>query len=302
MATDKLALVIMAAGNASRFGKPKQLELVGPTGECLMEYSLYTAAKLGFSDVVIVTNASIQEQIEDRFKPIARICGMELRVVVQPLTVGNSVNVQRKKPWGTGHALLTAAPFVNCPFVLLNADDFYGRESFETAVAFLRKNQESKTHALIAYPLVNTLIPQRKYSRAICETNSQNRLIRLVEHTDVCLAENETITAYSQGSTFWVNPEALSSINCWAFKPSVFDGITQQFSAFLQAHQTHEEAEFFLPSAIESLIMDQQIEVVVFESQAAWFGLTFQEDLPEVQSRIKQLVQQGEYPNALWKQ
>ncbi len=291
----------MAAGNASRFGKPKQLEAVGPAGECLMEFSLYTASKLGFSQVVIVTNSALKNLVEARFEPIAQICGMELQVVVQSIALDGSAHAYRKKPWGTGHALLTAAPYVDSTFVLLNADDFYGRESLERAADFLRGNTEIQKHALIAYPIANTIIPGRKYARAICETKDRNILERLVEFTAVCMEESGKIMASAHGQIVEIAPKKLCSINCWAFKPGIFELLAKEFSDFLQTHQALENAEFFLPSAIESLIMHHHIDVEVFESQSTWFGLTFQEDLTEVRAQINQLIQKGFYPDSLWK-
>lgn len=297
----KLALVIMAAGNASRFGKPKQLESVGTSGECLMEYSLYHAVRLGFSQLLIITNNVLADQLFNKFSPIASMLNIGLNVIVQPLIIKEGNQLARTRPWGTGHALLTAARYIDSPFLLLNADDYYGLESIEAATAFLHGNTSDNQHALIAYPIKETLMPEKSFSRAVCETDEEGFLNCLHEYTALKMNAKGTVSVNSNGEIILIDPHELASINCWAFKPGIFKLVEPLFNAFVNAHASDASAEFFLPTAIETLIREKQVKVKVFKSNSSWFGLTYQEDLPVVRAKIQQLILQGEYPQPLWK-
>jgi len=288
-------LVILAAGIGSRYGGLKQMDPVGPSGEFIIDYSAYDAIRAGFDRVVFV----IRREFADKFK---RTIGARIgkRTTVQYayqdldcLPDGFSVPPDRKKPWGTGHALLACREQVPGPFAVINADDFYGRASFGTLACFLNDTAADETRScLVGFPLRITMSSHGNVSRALC-TVEDGSLRNIVEHTSIGQS-NVSATGGFSGNE-------LVSTNIWGLKPSFFEHLDGRFRAFLEERADLADAEFFLPSAIDALIKSGDITVDVLESPGPWLGITHPEDRPDLVSALRTLIDSGDYPPNLWR-
>lgn len=294
----EINLVIMAAGSANRFGGIKQLTPVGPNGECLMDYSIFDAERLGFEKIIIVTNSQIEAQVEAHFRAIfGNRIKIELAIQTVDLQLeNNKKQLGRTKPWGTGHALLAATSKLNTAFVICNADDFYGYETLKKAVDFLKENK--KQHALLAYRLGNTMLPEKEYSRALAVVDENNKLMDLKEILKI-RKQNNKLCYIEQNHEIIVPQSTLTSMNCWAFQYEIIPQIAQLFEQFLTENNQSKETEFLLPSAIKTLIEEKEEEVFVVETNATWFGLTYASDVEFVQQNILKAIANGHYPQSL---
>lgn len=296
----KLTLVIMAAGRANRFGGVKQLTPIGPNNECLMDYAIFDAIRLDFEKVVIVTNNQILQLMQEHFD---EVIGKKIKVelVVQDTNLcyeGQNVNPERAKPWGTGHALLTAAQAVDSSFVICNADDYYGYETLKKAADFLSINK--KAQALIGYKIKNTLLPGKDYTRALCKFNTNGDLVSLEEIMKIQTIDNK-IFYFENDSKIDVDPDTLISMNCWGFQIEIVKEIEKLFHQFLKENIHSIDKEFLLPSAIEELVKQKLIEVKVPETNSTWFGLTYASDQDFVKESVRKEIAKGIYPEKLWK-
>jgi hypothetical protein len=299
----ELTLVILAAGVGRRFGSLKQAQAIGPGGEWLIDYSIHDARKAGFSRVVFV----IQPDMEEQFRAgIGRrlSCLMDVRYAHQrvedlPETVRPAAG--REKPWGTGHALLAAEPHVSGPFAMINADDWYGPGSYAALASHLlhHKADHAEAFALIGFRLRDTLPTEGAVSRAICRTDSDGRLARIEECTEIRRAGDDA-SCRADGAVEPVSGDALVSMNCWGFSPAVFALLRRQFGTFLSDHGDSLDAEFQLPTAVNEMIQAGLADVRVLPARDAWFGMTHRADLDGVSKRIAELVTAGVYPARLW--
>jgi NDP-sugar pyrophosphorylase family protein len=300
----KPTLVLLAAGIGSRFGGLKQIEPVGLNGESIIDFSIFDALRTGFEKVVFV----IRKEIEDDFREhvLSRMGDrIDFRLAYQSLEdipAGFTVPEERKKPWGTAHAVLSAESRVDTNFAVLNCDDFYGRESFKILSAFLSSlRPESPQGALVGFPLVKTLSDHGTVSRAECVTDEKDSLTDIRELTKVQKQGNIT-TAREPGreDEIELSPDTTVSMNMFGFTPEIFRLIQKEFTMFLKEKGDQPTSEFYIPSALDVLIKNNEMSMRVLHTRSAWFGMTYKEDLPMVKKSIRDLIESGVYPEKLW--
>lgn len=296
----KPTLVILAAGMASRYGSMKQVQSFGPSGETIIDYSIYDAIRAGFGKVVFIIRSQFAEQFKSLFEP--KLSGrIETAYVFQEMdsyTNGYASPADRTKPWGTAHAVLCAKEAVEGPFAVINADDFYGREAFENAAAFLTTQCSEQQYAIVGYELSGTLSEHGTVNRGVCTLDAKGHLATITERINI--AKNGGEVVCDDGLLPRTLPLTTSvSMNFWCFSPSFFSYTQAQFAAFLQEHGQALKSEFFIP-----LVADQFIKeggtVAVVPTRSHWFGVTYKEDAPQVALRLQQLIESGEYPRSLW--
>lgn len=295
-----LTLLVLAAGMGSRYGGLKQIDPVGPGGETLMDYSVYDAFRAGFDKLVFVIRRDIErpfkETVGRRFEQ-----HLDVQYVYQELSqvsAGVSVSPARKKPWGTGHALLAGAAAVREPMAVINADDFYGAESFRVLAAQLLSG--SPAYAMVGFKLRNTLSDFGSVARGVCRLAPDDSLESVVELTQI--EKNGAGAKYTDaaGQVHQLTGDETVSLNIWGFNPTIFSYLETEFRAFLQAHGHDEKAEFYIPSAVNALVTRGQAAVRVLRTPDSWLGITYREDRPRVIAGIQKLVEQGRYPSKLW--
>ncbi len=301
----KPTLLILAAGMGSRYGSLKQMDELGPCGETIMDYSIYDAVRAGFGKVVFV----IRHSFADAFKEIftsERFGGkIEVEFVFQELEYlpeGYSVPEGREKPWGTNHAVMMGKEVINEPFAVINADDFYGKESFRIMGDYLRQIAGTRgNYAMVGYHLENTLSEFGTVSRGICVTDDDSNLVSVVERTSIQRKERDI--CYSEdGKDYPLAPNTFVSMNFWGFTPEYFDHSEEMFKAFLDAESTKSnlKAEYFIPYVVDVLINRGEARIKVLECDAKWFGVTYKEDRAFVVAKLNELVEKGVYPKDLW--
>ena len=300
----KPQLVIMAAGLGSRYGGLKQIAPVDEQKHLLIDYAIYDSLKAGFEDVVVILKPEMEqdfrEAIGDRIAPFVKIRYAYQRLDVLP--DGFTVPEDRKKPWGTAHAVLCAAPLITGPFAAINADDFYGRGAFESIYGFLSEPHTENEHAMVGYRIENTLTEYGHVARGVCQVNEDGTLAAIVERTRIekssdCAAfteDGESYTNIPQGTTV--------SMNLWGFQRSMLEAIEKEFSSFLMERLPKDpnKCEYFLPYVPNRLIEKGQAQVHVLATDETWFGVTYQQDMPLVQSAIAKKKSLGIYPERLW--
>ncbi|HKG68518.1 MAG TPA: sugar phosphate nucleotidyltransferase [Segetibacter sp.] len=299
----KPTLVILAAGMASRYGSMKQIQAFGPSGETIMDYSIYDAIRAGFGKVVFIIREDFAEDFKSIFEP--KLKGkIATDYVYQNLDAYMGkypVPADRQKPWGTAHAVLCAKDAVKEPFAVINADDFYGKDSFKKAYDFLTKEVNDRTYCIIGYELKRTLSENGSVSRGVCEVDGENNLTAINERTKIYRNEQGKITYEDEnGGLHEVNEDSFVSMNFWAFAPNVFELLEESFHKFLDANITNPKAEFFIPVLGDDLIKSGKGVIKVIPTNAQWFGVTYKEDAPFVLADINKLIQSGEYVNSLW--
>jgi len=297
----KPTLLILAAGMASRYGSLKQIQQFGPGGETIMDYSLYDAIRAGFGKVVFIIRKEFEQDFKDIFEP--KLKGkVEVAYVFQELSdiPGEfALPADRVKPWGTAHAMLCAEQVVREPFIVINADDFYGRDAFEKAYQFLQTEVSPHQYAIVGWELVKTLSEYGSVSRGVCTVDGNNNLTSITERTKI-YPENGKIF-YEDGEGKHEAPlDAKVSMNFWCFDPSVFEVTKQQFVSFLREHIHEQKSEFFIPLVADEYIRAGQGTVKLVPTSSQWFGVTYKEDAPFVKNSIDKLVASGEYPAKLW--
>ena len=296
----KPTLVILAAGMASRYGSMKQVEGFGPTGETIMDYSIFDAIRAGFGKVVFI----IREEFADNFKTIFEPKlknRIETAYVFQELhsfSDGFEIPAERTKPWGTAHAVLCAMEVVKVPFAVINADDFYGQNAFENAAAFLTIACAEKNFAIIGYNLDSTLSDYGTVNRGVCGLDHDGNLATITERINI--SKKDEVVICEDG----LDPRELSltttvSMNFWCFDPSFFSVTKKLFKEFLQKKGMELKSEFFIPIVADQFIKDGGA-IVVIPTTSLWFGVTYKEDAPYVHQCLHQLIANGEYPKSLW--
>jgi len=293
-----LSLVILAAGIGSRYGGLKQMEPVGPSGEFLIDYAIYDAIRAGFDRIVFV----LRKDIEEDFKSTvgARIRGsIEIVYVFQDISniPGQfSVPEGRTKPWGTGHATLMAAPVIDGPFVVINADDFYGAHAYGILAEDLRETADFESrYAMVGYRLDNTLSDHGHVSRGICSANDDGTLRDVEELTRI-----ERGPEGIRSGVRKMTGEELVSMNFWGFKPGYMNYLQSEFESFLAASGDDLQAEFFVPTVVNTLVASGLATVTVLETTGSWAGVTYPEEKDAVAATLRSMVDQGIYPESLW--
>ena len=293
-------LLVLAAGMGSRYGGLKQIDPVGPGGETIIDYSVYDALRAGFDKVVFVVRRDIQdafrEAVGHRFEaqvPVEYAC-QELDC----LPPGFAPPPNRKKPWGTGQAILAASEAIAGPFAVINGDDFYGADSFQALAGHLCAN--TPDYAMVGFVLRNTLSEFGSVARGLCRLAPGEFLEGVTELTKIepdGAAAKYTDTA---GAVHPLTGDETVSMNIWGFQPTIFDHLRALFVPFLQTSLRDEKAEFYIPTAVNALLAAGQARVKVLRTSDSWFGVTYREDRPHVIAGIRQLVDQGRYPQELW--
>lgn len=296
----EITLLILAAGIGSRFGGLKQAEGVGPSGEAILDYSIYDAIRSGFKKVVFVIRKDILDDMQRIFfdKWADKIDIDYVFQEVDNLPDGRGPAPGRTRPWGTGHALWVARDKVREPFCMINADDFYGRRSYELAASFLgnMENIRHNRYALIGYTLNNTLSEHGYVSRAECEINPDGTLKSITERLKVKRDGTSIVYQDETGSSREIDDNAVVSMNIWGFLPSLFKHLENDMTGFLEKNAGSLKAEFLLPNVIDRLIKTGEVEIPVLKTNAQWFGMTYQEDREIVMAKLKELTERGVYP------
>ena len=304
----KATLVIMAAGMGSRYGGLKQIDPVGPGGEIILDYSVYDAAKAGFDRVIFV----IKKEIEKDFK---EIIGNKYDGVVDidfayqdinNLPEGFTVPEGRVKPWGTGHAVLSCKGMIDGPFAVINADDYYGRETFELIFNELTKakNESGKYEfCMVGFRVENTLTENGTVARGVCQTSSDGYLTDIVERTKIAIRDGKIMFTEDDGESWTEIPEGTTvSMNCWGFTPVMMEELESRFAACLERNKDNMlKCEYFLPFVVDELLKEDKAVVTVLSTKEKWYGVTYKEDKEVVVNAISDKVEKGEYPPCLWK-
>jgi UTP-glucose-1-phosphate uridylyltransferase len=297
-------LLILAAGIGSRYGGLKQADGVGPSGEAILDYSIFDAIHAGFGKIVFVIRKDIEEDMKQVFfdKWEGKV---EIETVYQETTNlpgGYICPEGRAKPWGTGHAIWVAREKVKEPFAVINADDFYGRRSYELASGFLSDfdNLLHSRYCLIGYTLKNTLSEHGFVSRAECQTNSEGRLVSITERLKIKRDNGKIRFQGENDQSHELQEDTIVSMNIWGFMPSLFDYLEEDLLQFLEANSMNLKSEFLLPNVIDRLIKSGLVEIPVLPTDAQWFGMTYKEDREIVSAKLKALVDDGVYPSPIW--
>ena len=297
----KPTLLILAAGMASRYGSMKQIESFGPSGETIMDYSIYDAIEAGFGKVVFIIRKEFAENFKAIFEP--RLKGkIEVDYVFQDLNsyIGShSVPAERSKPWGTAHAVLCSKEVVNEPFAVINADDFYGRDAFDKAYTFLTSECNDNVWSIIGYELLRTLSDHGTVNRGVCQVDNQGNLASIVERLNIS-KKGEAIVCEDGQEPHEISMDSKVSMNFWCFNPAVFEYSQQLFINFLNKHIETPKSEFFIPIVADEFIQSGTGVIKVIPTSADWFGVTYKEDAPAVKASIDELIASGKYPSGLW--
>ncbi len=306
MSQANLSLVVLAAGIGSRYGGLKQMDPMGPGGEIIMDYSIYDALAVGFTRVVFVLSKTIEDAFRERIgRVIERQC--DTAYVFQRLDdvpAGFEVPEGRRKPWGTAHATLASRPAVEGPFVVINADDFYGRGAYRAMADYLRRPEAgdgTPDYCMVGYRLGNTLTEHGHVARAVCTVDAGGFLVNAIERTRIERADAGA--RYTEDGETWLPlaQDTIVSMNIWGFTPRVYADLAERFPRFLAEHHTNiERAEFFIPNVVADLIREQRARVKVLATAEKWHGVTYAEDKPQVKAALQALVDAGIYPASLW--
>lgn len=301
--TKKPTLLILAAGIGSRYGGLKQLDQVGPQGETIIDYSVYDAIQAGFGKVVFVIRENIEADFRDFFdkKLKGKIDVEYVFQEIHKIPEGLSYNKERIKPWGTGHAVLMAEEVIKENFAVINADDFYGREAYQTLVNYFNTDNLPQTdYCMVGYELKNTLSENGFVSRGQCKADENNFLFDVVERTHIERKNGQIVFQDENKSLVKLDENTLVSMNFWGFTPSYFPFLKEKFALFIQKNTENSKAEFYIPSVVNELIEEKRARVKVLSSNANWFGVTYKEDKETVVKNIQMLIEKGIYPEKLW--
>lgn len=296
-------LVILAAGMASRYGSMKQTQSFGPSGETIMEYSVYDAIAAGFEKVIFI----IREDFAENFKSIIepKLKGkIAIEYVYQSLdkfTEGRNINPERVKPWGTAHAVLCCKDKVKEPFAVINADDFYGKDSFRKAFDFSQTRCNAKTYAVIAYQLPNTLSEHGSVSRGVIAENENHEMTGIKECLKIYKKDEAIIYEDETSNNTEFSADTKVSMNFFCYHPNFIELCDEQFQKFLDKNSDNLKAEFLLPDMTDYFIKSGKGKVEVIPTSAKWFGVTYKEDAPVVGAAVQRLVDNKEYRENLWK-
>jgi len=300
----KPTLFVLAAGMGSRYGGLKQLDGLGPNGETIMDYSIYDAMKAGFGKIVFVIRASFEKDFKtvviNKFKDL-----IDTDLVFQEISnvpEGSVYNPEREKPWGTNHAVLMGKRVIHEPFAVINADDFYGQESFSILADFLRNVENKKNeYCMVGYHVGNTLSESGAVSRGVCVVDENGLLQNVVERTHI-EEKGGTINYLNENNEeISIPANTPVSMNMWGFTPDYFDYSWDYFKEFLAENGQKLKSEFYIPLAVNNLIVEKRATCKVLDTPSKWFGVTYAEDRAQVVLKINELIRKGVYPEKLFK-
>jgi len=302
---NKPQLVVMAAGIGSRYGGLKQVDPIGPSGELIIDYSIYDAIETGFSKIIFVICREIEEEFRERIgKNIEKHIDTAYAIQeMEDLPPGFDVPQDRGKPWGTAHAALCARNEVDQPFGVINADDFYGQGSFRVLAEFLKQTEDTEDtyqYCMIGFTLRNTLSDYGHVARGICTETDDGYLGDIEERTKIKKFGDQA--KFTEDGETWIEVpgEAVVSMNTWGFTPSIFKEFETRFIRFLKNRINDPKAEFFIPTVVNELIQEGRARVKICPTEEAWFGMTYREDKERAEHEIRKLIEKGTYPESLW--
>lgn len=299
----KPTIVVLAAGLGSRYGSLKQIDKFGPSGETIIDYSIYDAIKFGFKKVVFIIRKNIEEEFKEVF--VEKFENqIEIDYAFQEIDIvpdGIIIPKDRIKPWGTGHAILMAANKVDGPFIVINADDFYGPMSFRLLYEHIVTLKPEKLDScLIGYRLKNTLSDHGYVSRGICTVSQELILQKVTERTHIYKKPGGGIYYVEDENQYDLTGEELVSMNLVGFTPPFFEVLKSGFEKFVKKNAQNPKAEYYLPDAVTSLVENYGVQIPVIETPEMTYGVTYKDDKPIVKEMISKLVEQGVYPKKLW--
>jgi dTDP-glucose pyrophosphorylase len=298
----KPTLLVLAAGMGSRYGGNKQLDEVGPSGETIIDYSIYDAIRAGFGKIVFVIRRDIEEQVKERF--VKKLKGkIEVDYVFQEITdvpEGSKVTPERVKPWGTSHAVLVADKKIKEPFGVINADDYYGYESYRILHDFLVNDKDPNCYCIVGYKLGNTLSDHGTVNRGVCNVDKNGLLENIVEVLKIEKTPAGAKAPSVDGSESNYTGDEIVSMNLFGFKPSCFDILHKDFREFISKHGMEPKSELLIPATLDRFIKKGEIKIKVLMSNERWFGVTYREDKPFVVESINTMVKKGLYPKSIY--
>lgn len=295
-------LLILAAGMASRYGSLKQIQEFGPSGETIIDYSIYDAISAGFGKIVFIIRENFAADFKEIFEPKlkGRVAVDYVYQEMDAFVGDHAVPADRTKPWGTAHAVLCAKNAINEPFAVINADDFYGTDAFVKMAAFLNNECKPDVYSVVGYELGKTISEHGSVSRGVCEVSGGN-LAAINERTKIYPESGQIVYEEADGSKHPLAADTPVSMNFWGFHPSVFELSQGLFNEFLDKNLSNPKSEFFITIVADEFTRRNIGQVKVIPTSAKWFGVTYKEDAPGVQASLSALVENGEYPDNLWK-
>ncbi len=300
----KPTLLILAAGIGSRYGGLKQLDKIGPSGETIIDYSIYDAIRAGFGKVIFIIKESIEDDFKETFveKLKDKIAIDYVFQEIWMVPEGVLVPDERQKPWGTGHAVMMADGKIDGPFAVINSDDFYGRGAYETLANYYKEWTPAREndYCMVGYHVANTLSEFGSVSRGVCRGDASSHLVDVVERTHIERGPVGIAYKDEHGNFIDLAGQTIVSMNFWGFTPSFFKHLNEAFGEFIRKNSENLKAEFFIPSMVNELINTRQATVKILDCHDKWFGMTYKEDRETVVRSIRELVRQGIYPENLW--
>lgn len=299
----KPTLLVMAAGMGSRYGGLKQIDAMGPSGETILDYSVFDAIRAGFGKVVFIIRPDFAADFRDRIgnKFAGKIEVAYAFQTLDKLPAGFTVPAGREKPWGTTHAILCARECIDTPFAVINADDFYGQDSYAVLSKKLQATANNEHHyCMVGFTLKNTLSDHGTVARGVCRTNAQGFLTDIQELLKIAKTAQGGENSADDGTVTKLTGDEPVSMNMWGFTPSIFPQLEKLFKDFLAAKGQEMKSECYIPLSLGEIVKTGNADCAVLRTHSTWFGVTYREDKPIVQASINQLVQQGAYPANLW--
>ena len=308
----KPTLLVLAAGMGSRYGGLKQMDGLGPNNETIIDYSIYDAVQAGFGKVVYIVREDFldvfKQTVKEKYSNVKCVDGSALEFVFVTQELNKipqrfTLNPERQKPWGTAHAMLMAKDVIAEPFVVINGDDFYGRDSFRIAADWCRAHEGSTgVYGIVGFELDHTLSESGGVSRGICHYDAENHLTDVVEHLNIVMDPDGVVRGDNSlnGEHVDLKAKELCSMNMWCFTPDYFAKSGKIFEDFLEVNSMELKKEFYIPYAIDCMIKDGSAKCDVLSTPSRWFGVTYKEDRPAVVAKFAQLVADGVYPSPLY--
>ena len=298
----KPTLLVLAAGMGSRYGGNKQLDEVGPSGETIIDYSIYDAIRSGFGKIIFVIRRDLEEQVRERF--IERLDGkIEVDYVFQEITnlpEGVKVSPDRSKPWGTSHAILVTREKIREPFGVINADDYYGVESFGILRDFLVNDEDETNYCIVGYKLGNTLSDHGHVNRGVCQVDPDGFLVDIAEVRQIEKIPGGAMAPGPDGKPVYFNGDEIVSMNLWGFKPSCYEFLGKEFRNFINSYGMDLKSELDIPTSVDKFVKNSEITIRILMSNERWFGVTYREDKPHVVENIKKMIRKGIYPARIY--
>lgn len=298
----KPTLLVLAAGMGSRYGGNKQLDEVGPSGETIIDYSIFDAIRAGFGKIVFVIRRDIEEQVKERF--VKKLKGkIDVDYVFQEITnvpEGATISPERIKPWGTSHAVMVADKIIDEPFGVINADDYYGPESYRILRDFLVNDKDPNCYCIVGYKLGNTLSDHGTVNRGVCNADNTGILKNIVEVLKIEKTPGGAKAANPEGGELNFTGNEIVSMNLFGFKPSFFNYLRNDFREFISKSGLDPKSELLIPATLDKNIKNKNITVKVLMSNEHWFGVTYREDKPFVVESIREKIREGIYPESIY--